>query len=112
MGYLFKSIRSAQMKPAGVVDIPFLGAKVAEMNEWTLQRRGDTGPDAALFDLRASFSFVSKALWEDEEYDKRIVVNLSTTKQYRLEQAPGMRTVLQGKSLLMEGVTLCPVARP
>ena len=111
MGYLFKIIRSGLYKPAGFVDIPFLGAKVGELSTWTLKRRGDTGQDAALYDLHASFSFISRALWDDAEYTKRIVVNLNPHKQYRLEQVPGMRTVLQDKSLLLEGVTIWPVQR-
>jgi len=111
MGYLFKLIRSGTYRPAGIVDIPFLGAKVGEFTSWTLTRRGDTGQDAALYDLHASFSFLSKALWDDDEYEKRILVNLNPFKQYRLEQVPGMRTVLQDKSLLIEGVTLCPAQR-
>lgn len=109
MGYLFKTIRSGTYKPAGIVDIPFLGAKVGELSAWTLQRRGDTGREAALYDLHASFSFLSRPLWDDEEYQKRVLVNLNPFKQYRLDQDPGMRTVLQDKSLLIEGVTLCPV---
>ena len=110
MGYLFHTMSAGtNVKPAGIVDIPFLGAKVGEFATWTLKRRGDTGQEAALYDLRASFSFVSKALWDDEEYPKRVLVNLSRTVQYRLDQVPGMRTDLQGKSLLIEGVTLCRV---
>ena len=49
---------------------------------------------------------MSNALWDDDEYTKRVVVNISPFKQYRLEQVPGMRTVLTGRSLLIEGVTL------
>lgn len=106
MGYLFKIIRSGTYKPAGIVDIPFLGAKVGEFSSWTLQRRGDSGPDSGLYDFHAVFSFVSEALWNDGDYEKRILVNLNPVKQYRLEQAPGMRTVHSGKSLLVEGVTI------
>lgn len=113
MPYLFKTLtgRSYKNRPAGIVDIPFLGAKVGEFDSWQLHRRGDEGADAALYDLHASFSFLSRPLWDDDEYDKRIVVSLSPTQQYRLEQVPEMRTVLQGKSLLIEGVTLCPHER-
>ena len=110
MGYLFKTIRSGTYRPAGIIDIPFLGAKVGELNQWTLQRRGDTGPDAGLYDLHAVLSFVSTALWEDADYEKRVVVSLNPSKQYRLEQAPGMRTVLEGRSLLIEGVTIHDVS--
>ena len=106
MGYLFKTIRSGLFRPAGIVQIPFLGAKVGEFSSWTLQRRGDSGADALLYDLHAVFSFVSTALWDDDEYEKEILINLNPHKQFRLRQTPGMRTVLSGKSLLMEGMTL------
>lgn len=111
MAYLFKIIRSApNARPAGLVEIPFLGAKVGELASWTLQRRGDEGPDAGLYDLHAVFSFVSEALWHDEDYPKDIVLNLSPSKQYRVQQESGMRTVLTDRSLLMEGVTIHNVA--
>jgi hypothetical protein len=106
MAYLFKLLRSGTYRPAGIVDVPFLGAKVGEFANWTLTRRGDEGRDADLYDLRAAFSFVSDALWDDPEYVKRIVVSITPHKQYRLTQAPGYAMVRQGSSLLVEGVTL------
>ena len=54
---------------------------------------------------------MSEALWNDEEYRKEVLLNLSPSKQYRLEQAPDMRTVLSDRSLLMEGVTIHNAAR-
>ena len=107
MPYLFKSIRSGEgMKPAGVVDIEFLGGKVGDIASWTLTRRGEEGPDADLYDLRAAFVYVAEALWDDPDYDKRVVLYLNPKKQYRLQQAEGFRTVRNGRSLLMEGVTI------
>jgi hypothetical protein len=106
MGYLFKVIRSGTFKPAGTVEIPFLGAKVGELASWTLQRRGDEGSDASLYDLHAVFSFVSEALWNDDEYQKTILLSLSPSKQFRVQQESDMRTVLSERSLLMEGVTI------
>ena len=106
MGYLFKILRSGDMKPAGYVDVPFLGAKVGEFSSWTLQRRGDNGPDAGLYDLRAVFTFVAAPLWDDPDYEKRIVVRLTPRKQFRLELAPDAVTVRQGQSLLIERVTI------
>jgi hypothetical protein len=107
MGYLFKVIRSApNAKPAGIVEIPFLGAKVGVISSWVLQRRGDEGPEAGLYDLRAVFSFVAEALWNDDEYAKQIVLTLSPGKQFRVQQESGMRTVLTDRNLLMEGVTI------
>jgi hypothetical protein len=111
MGYLFKVIRSGIFKPAGIVEIPFLGAKVGEFDSWTLQRRGDQGREAGLYDLHAVFSFVSEALWNDDEYQKQILVNLNPHKQYRVLQEPDMRTVLSGRNLLIEGVTIHDVPR-
>lgn len=106
LGYLFRTIRSDKFKPAGKVDVPFLGAIVGELADWALTRRGDNGQDAGLYDLRAVFSFVSQALWEDPEYRKRIVLSLNPRKHFRIEQEDGFKTVLEGKSLLMEGVTI------
>ena len=106
MAYLFKSIRSNDAKPAGVVDIEFLGGIVGELASWTLTRRGDEGPEAGLYDLRATFTFVAEALWDDPEYEKRIILSLSPRKQYRLQQAENFPTVRNGRSLLMEGVTI------
>ena len=111
MGYLFKVIRSGIYKPAGIVEIPFLGAKVGELANWTLQRRGDQGPDAGLYDLHAVFSFVSEALWSDDEYQKQILLNLSPSKQFRVQHDSGMRMVLSERSLLIEGVTIHDVPR-
>ncbi len=106
MAYLFKSIRSGEYQPAGVVDVEFLGGKVGDLGSWTLTRRGDDGPDADLYDLRAVFTYVAEALWDDPEYEKRVVVSLNKHKQYRLQQAEGFRTVRNGRNLLMEGVTI------
>lgn len=111
MGYLFKTIRSGIYKPAGSVEIPFLGAKVGELSTWTLQRRGDQGRDADLYDLHAVFSFVSDALWNDDEYGKVIFLNLTPTKQYRVEKDPESRTVREGRTLLIEGVTIHDTSR-
>jgi hypothetical protein len=106
LGYLFKTIRSGVYRPAGLVEIPFLGAKVGEFASWTLQRRGDQDPEAGLYDLHAVFAFVSEALWSDEDYGKEILLNLSPSRQFRVLQESGMRTVLTDKTLLMEGVTI------
>lgn len=106
MGYLFKVIRSGTYRPAGLVEIPFLGAKVGELSGWTLQRRGDQDPEAGLYDLHAVFSFVSEPLWNDDDYQKDILLNLSPSKQFRVHQEPDMRTVLSERTLLMEGVTI------
>ena len=104
--YLFKVIRSGIYKPAGLVEIPFLGAKVGEFASWRLTRRGDEGPDADLYDLRAVFSFVSKALWDDDEYQKTILLNLSPTKQFRVQRELDVGMDLSDRDLTIQGVTI------
>jgi hypothetical protein len=114
MGYLFKTIRSGTVsldRPAGVVEIKFLGAKVGVLENWTLQRRGDNDPEAGLYDLHAVFSFVSLPLWEDADYEKQITLNLNPVKQYRVQLEPDCRTVLTGRNLLIERVTIHNVTR-
>ena len=106
MTYLFKSIRSGVYKPAGSVEVAFLGSKVGDIAKWSLTRRGDEGPDADLYDFRATFSFIVEALWDDPEYEKKIVINLNPKTQYRLQQAEGFPMVRDGRSLLIEGVTI------
>lgn len=76
------------------------------MNGWTLTRRGESGPDAALYDLRASFSFFQRALWEDEDFPKRIEVNISREKVYAVKQAPGYAMSFRDTQLIVEGVVL------
>ena len=107
MGYLFKVIKSGkEMNPAGTVDIPFLGGKVGDLAQWTLTRRGDEGPDADLYDFRATFAYVAESLWDDPDYKKRVIIRLNKEKQYRVQQAEGFRTERSGRTLLMEGVTI------
>lgn len=93
----------------GKVVIPELGAVIGTFTQWTLTRRGERGEEALQYDLRASFSFVpNRALWDDPEYaaQRQVVLTWARGKHFRLEQAVGMRTVLDGKSLVMEGVSL------
>jgi hypothetical protein len=110
--YVFGELRSAPnqtpSRPPGWMEIEHLGAKVGDFASWSLRRRGEEGEDAALYDLRAVFRTISRALFDDPEYAdwRRVTVVISSTKQYRLDQVVGMRTVLNGTSLLMEGVRL------
>jgi hypothetical protein len=79
------------------------------MSEWRLSRRG--GEDGAeegngLYDLRAVFSYLNPYLWEDEDYDKEIVVTLGRSKQFRVQKANDEETVFVGRTLLMKGVSI------
>ncbi len=93
----------------GEVRIPSLGALIGTMNQWMLTRRGgEDGADEGngLYDLRAVFSYLNPHLWEDEEYEKQIVLTLGRTKQFRVQRASDEETVLIGRTLLMKGVSI------
>lgn len=94
----------------GRMTIPLLGAVIGTMDGWTLTRRGESGPDAALYDLRASFSrFFNQALYKDEDYEKRVEVLMQRNKAFVVVQEPGHTTSFNGTELRMEGVKLAPL---
>ena len=98
----------------GKVEIPDLGAVIAETASWRLVRRGDAeanskDPEAELYDLRADLKFVNEALFNDPDYEKRIVLVAGrgqASQSYRIDpvEGPGQRTMLSGRSLVMERV--------
>lgn len=106
---LFKKITGIY----GSVTIPSVGLNIGTMGQWTLTRREDSPPGVGEWDLRAVFSYLNEYAWKSDGWSKEIKVILGhpkTGKEYRLEPTDG-RTVLDGRSLLIEGVKLCPVER-
>jgi hypothetical protein len=92
----------------GGIEVPYIGIHVGTIGSWSLKRRGDDGADAALFDLHASLSFVNHAIWADSEYEKEVILELGRGRpRYKVEQGEPFRPVLNGRMLVMEGVTLC-----
>jgi hypothetical protein len=101
---LFKQITGIY----GSVTIPAVGLNIGTMGSWTLTRREETPPELGEWDLHAEFSYINEFAWSAEGYAKEITVVLGHPKkgtQYRLELTDG-RTVLDGRSLLIEGVRL------
>jgi hypothetical protein len=91
----------------GEVRIETLGVLVGTFQSWALSRRGDDGPGADLYDLRAVFSYVNPHLWEDTDYIKTITIKIGRDT-FRLEQEDGYATQLDGRrSVYMQGVRLC-----
>jgi len=105
---LFQKISGEQ----GSVTIPTLGVQVGTMSQWrlTLRPAADGSDDSdGLYDLRAVFNQFQPYLWEDEDYEKLIVVVLGRGKQrlqFRVQKASGEATVLTGRTLLMKGVSI------
>lgn len=92
----------------GSVVIPEIGLEIGTMANWTLSRREETPPELGEWDLRAVFSFINEYAFRADEWRKEFRITLGSKrhgKQYRLEPTIG-RTVLDGRSLLIEGVRL------
>ena len=94
----------------GTIRIEALGALIGTMGRWTLTRRGDDGPKAGLYDLRAVFSYVNPHLWDDADYEKTVVIKLGK-QQFRLVQEPGSTARLEGLGLLMDACSVLDITR-
>lgn len=96
----------------GRVDIPDLGALIGKTSSWTLTRRGEADPgrdpEADFYDLHAVLEFVNEALFADDEYTKKVTIQMGKGQTYWLQpqEGPGQRTVLVGRTLTMERVAL------
>jgi hypothetical protein len=98
----------------GKVDVPAVGVLVGEMSSWDLTRREKAEgepfpPEEGTYRLQAYFSHITAWMFNDPAVHTRIVIEVGRDYQYRLEVADDARTVLDGQSLLIEGVNLCPV---
>lgn len=97
----------------GKVAVPSIGLEIGQMEYWLLTRREDTPSGSEEWDLRAAFSYINAFAFE-KRADRVVSIWLGDPRrggeQFRLEVATG-RTVLDGRSLLMERVKLCPVER-
>lgn len=92
----------------GRIEVPHVGIHVGSISHWRLTRRGDDGRDADLFDLHASLSFVNRAIWEDESYEKVVIVKRPRGEFIVERQDPEMRVSVNVKMLIMEGVRFWP----
>lgn len=110
-GYVLKSLRGIE----GQITVPSIGAHIGTFLKWTLQRRED-GPSNSGYRLTAFLSYVNPMLFNGIQEGKipltmQITIAIrdrerTVNKQYRLELMPGERMVLDGMSLLCEGVDI------
>lgn len=111
MPSIFKRIEGRH----GDVAVPSIGLKIGTMEYWSLTRREDTPSGVEEWDLRAVFSFINAFSFERRAADRVVRLWLGDPKrggtQFRLTTANG-RTVLDGRSLLMERTTLWPLDKP
>lgn len=96
----------------GKVAVPTIGLEIGTMEYWSLMRREDTPSGVEEWDLRAVFSYINKFAFEKPGLDRWITIWLGDPKrggtQFRCQQTTG-RTVLDGRNLLIERVTLWQV---
>lgn len=94
----------------GKVTIPSIGLSVGTINHWSLQRRESATPGSdGEWELRAVFSYLNEFAWNSSDWDKEIRVTIGNTKtgrEYRITPSAEGRTVLDGVSLIIEGVSI------
>lgn len=95
---------------AGKIRVRALGTDVGRMVKWTvrLMKKGDD--TLKVWKLEATFSYFNRALFDDPDYDKTILITVdrATGKQYRLRPLEGYAPpVFEGGRLLMEGLEIC-----
>jgi hypothetical protein len=91
----------------GSIEVPHVGIHVGTINFWYVARRGDDGRDADLFDLHASLSFVNRAIFDDPDFEKVVLVHRRNGRVYRVEQRLDLEPEITNTSLKMKGIKLC-----
>lgn len=91
----------------GKITNPAMGLLIGEIPQWELKAREDIRPDQGQYVFRASLSSFQEWMFNDPAIPHLIVIEIGRGQQYRLEVVDDSRTVLDGQSLLIEGVNLC-----
>jgi hypothetical protein len=111
---MFNSITGKE----GQIRIVELGAVIGQFSSWKLSRERRPHDDekfTEFFTFRAECEYVNQALFSDDDYQPQIFVTVAKDRrrrqmdQFRLDQQEGRARTLTGRSLLIEGVTLCRV---
>jgi len=88
----------------GEIRIPSLGVVVSRMTRPVLIRRREVAtPELGSFDLHAAYSYFNRHLWDDEDFDKEVVIYLGRRplRVFRFDRST--MVVVEG-SLRIEGV--------
>jgi len=100
----------------GSIKIEELGAVIGQFTKWTLTReKKNEEVTLKTFRFSGTLQYVNPALWNDPDYVPVVIITTDRDRrtkkpnQYRLEQDEGATRSLDGRSLLLEGVRLCPV---
>ena len=106
---LFQNVSGTE----GVIRIVELGAVIGQFSKWRLDRMKVGEEDfGKLWRFQAELSYIQPVLFKDPDYVPKVFIvtgrdkRTRKDKQYRLTQVEGYTPVLNGRSLLMEGVEL------
>lgn len=98
----------------GFIRIEELGAVIGQLNKWSLHREKKNEEEMlTTFRFTGTLQYINPALFADPDYVPVVIITTDRDRrtkkpnQYRLEQAEGATRTLDGRSLLLEGVTLC-----
>ena len=88
----------------GQVTVPAAGALIGYFANWRLYSE-----DKQTYNFTGSLAYINEAAWREDEMTKQVTVEIGKGKSYILDAAT--ETELDGRTLTMKGVTLCPVER-
>lgn len=93
----------------GRIEVPYLATRIGETASWSVNRREDKGPESDFYNFHAILTWITDALFADEEYVKEVIVRVGRDgAEHRVVpvEGPGQRTVLNGRTLIMDRVRL------
>ena len=99
MGLTVNTIRGLD----GKIEVKGLGAVVALIQKWTLERRVEDGSAGPTWTLRASLSYQND-VWLKAKSKRIITLNLDNKITYLAEQIGDPEWKIEGNDLVIEGV--------
>ena len=107
---------SSAIGKEGFIRIEELGAVIGQFSKWTLTREKKNEEEMLkTYRFTGTLQYVNPALFNDPDYVPVVIITTDRDRrtkkpnQYKLEQVEGATRTLTGRSLLMEGVSLCRV---
>ena len=93
----------------GRVEVTGLRAVVAIFLRWSLERHGVSQSGEPTWILRAALSYQKDSLLGNKKLNKKIYIKYRPTKMFEVIPEAGTEITVEGTSLVVKGVTLCPV---
>lgn len=100
MGFTVNSISGLD----GKVEITGLGAVVALLQKWNIERRAEDGSAGPTWTLHASFSYQNDVLMKKTSAKRRLTLKVNDKITYFAEAIEGAEWQVTGNRLTIEGV--------